>query len=74
MSDDDIIWTDVVSDRVSRVGYDAKASQLYVVWARSGRTSRYDAVPADVADDFTKSWSVGQAVNTMLSPFKMTYV
>jgi len=73
LSEQDIVWTDVLSSRVQRVGYDQAASQLYVQWA-SGRTSRYSDVPADVADEFTKSWSVGSAVNTMLAPYRMDYV
>lgn len=68
-----IDWTEVLSSRVQKVGYDAKANHLYVVWS-SGRTSRYEGVPPDIADDFTKSWSVGGAVNTMLSAYRMTYV
>ncbi len=69
----EITWTDVLSSRVQRVGYDARDSALYVVWT-SGRTSRYEGVPSDVADDFTKSWSVGSSVNSMLSAYRMTYV
>jgi hypothetical protein len=68
-----IAWTDVLSSRVQRVGYDADASNLYVTWA-SGRTSRYRGVPADTADEFTRSWSVGSAVNSMLSSYPMDYV
>jgi hypothetical protein len=68
----DINWTDVLSSRVTKVGYDAANAQLYVVWAR-GRTSVYHGVPADVADEFSKSWSVGEAVNSMLAPYRMTY-
>jgi hypothetical protein len=72
MSEDDIAWTDVLSSRVTRVGYDDKDAKLYVEWSR-GRTSVYHDVPADVANDFTKSWSVGSAVNGMLSGYRMTY-
>jgi hypothetical protein len=73
MADEDIAWTDVLSSRVTRVGYDDKDSKLYVEWSRSGRTSVYHDVPPDVANDFTKTWSVGVAVNEMLSSYKMTY-
>lgn len=72
MADPDIVWTDVLSSRVQRVGYDAPQGQLHVIWA-SGRESIYHDVPADVADDFVKSWSVGSAVNTMLGSYRMTY-
>lgn len=72
MSEQDIAWTDVLSSRVSKTGYDAVEAKLYVVWA-SGRTSVYHDVPADIADDFTKSWSVGSAVNSMLGSYRMTY-
>jgi hypothetical protein len=73
MADEDIAWTEVLSSRVTRVGYDDKDSKLYVEWAR-GRTSVYSDVPPDVADAFTKSWSVGRAVNDMLSAYPMTYL
>jgi KTSC domain len=73
MSDEDIAWTEVLSSRVNRVGYDDKDSKLYVEWSR-GRISVYRDVPPDVADVFTKSWSVGGAVNDMLSAYPMSYL
>jgi KTSC domain len=73
MADEDVAWTDVLSTRVTRVGYDDKDSKLYVEWSRTGRTSVYHDVPPDVADEFTKSWSVGSRVNDLLSSYRMTY-
>jgi hypothetical protein len=72
MANDNVVWTDVLSSRVQRVGYDEDNSKLHVLWAR-GRTSVYHDVPADVADEFTKSWSVGGRVNDLLSSYRMTY-
>lgn len=72
MSEENINWTDVLSSRVNKVGYDAAEKTLYVEW-KSGRMSAYHDVPADVADEFTKSWSVGSAVNTILASYRMTY-
>jgi hypothetical protein len=72
MANDNIVWTEVLSSRVQKVGYDEDNARLYVVWSR-GRTSVYHDVPGNVADDFTKSWSVGSAVNDMLSSYRMTY-
>lgn len=73
--EEDISWTDVLSSRVSKVGYSPSAQTLYVAWAKGGKTSAYLAVPPDVADQFTKSWSVGEAVNSLLNgKYEMTYV
>jgi hypothetical protein len=72
--EDDIIWTEVLSSRVNKVGYSPSAQHLYVIWARGGKVSMYSDVPADIADQFAKSWSVGSAVNTMLNGYPMEYV
>lgn len=73
--EDDITWTEVLSSRVSKVGYSPSTQHLYVQWAKGGKTSMYSDVPPDVADDFTKSWSVGEAVNSMLAGrYEMVYV
>lgn len=72
--EEDINWTDVLSSRVSKVGYSPSTQTLFVVWAKGGKTSAYQGVPPDVADQFTKSWSVGSAVNSMLSGYPMEYV
>ena len=68
-------WTDVLSSRVTKVGYSPTAQALFVEWSKGGKTSRYSNVPPDVANDFMKSWSVGEAVNTMLTgKYSMEYV
>jgi hypothetical protein len=73
--EDDIIWTEALSSRVNKVGYSPTGQALYVEWSKGGKTSRYANVPPDVADSFAKSWSVGEAVNTMLTgKYEMQYV
>ena len=73
--EEDITWKDVLSSRVQRVGYSPSGQALYVAWAKGGKVSRYSDVPPDVADEFTKSWSVGEAVNSMLAgKYEMQYV
>ena len=52
------VMQSVFSSHVSSVGYDAQAQELHVEWD-SGKTSIYSGVPADVADECQKSWSVG---------------
>ena len=74
MSEDTTQWTEVLSSRVSKVGYDSETLTLFVVWARGGKVSAYHNVPPDVADEFAKSWSVGLSVNSMLSGYEMNYV
>ena len=73
--EDDVTWTEVLSSRVNRVGYSPTGQALYVEWSKGGKTSRYSNVGPDVADKFVKSWSVGEAVNTMLAgKYEMQYV
>ena len=73
--EDDVQWTEVLSSRVNRVGYSPAGQALYVEWNKGGKTSRYSNVGPDVADKFVKSWSVGEAVNTMLAgKYEMQYV
>lgn len=73
--EDDITWTEPLSTRVSKIGYSPSSQHLYVVWSKGGKTSMYSDVPSDVADDFAKSWSVGEAVNSMLTgKYPMEYL
>lgn len=73
--EEDVTWTDVLSSRISKVGYSPSSQTLYVSWSKGGKTSAYLQVPAAIADDFTKSWSVGEAVNSMLNgKYTMEYV
>jgi KTSC domain len=52
----------VFSSNVDSIGYDVDTQELHVAWA-GGKTSVYRGVPADVAEDASKSWSVGQFLN-----------
>lgn len=70
----DATWVDVLSDRVQRVGYVPDTQTLLVTWKR-GKTSAYEGVPPDVADEVSKSWSVGSALNErVIGKYRMTYV
>jgi len=53
--------TPVHSSHVDSVGYDATAQEMHVRWD-SGKTSIYSGVPAELADEVLKSWSVGSAL------------
>jgi hypothetical protein len=57
--------TPVYSSHVQAIGHDPDTGDLHVSW-KGGKTSIYSNVPADLADQVTKSWSVGQAVQTMI--------
>lgn len=73
--EDDVVWKDVFSSRVDRVGYSPSGQYLYVEWSKGGKTSRYAGVQPEVADEFSKAWSVGEAVNTMLAgKYPMEYL
>jgi len=52
----------VFSSSVDSIGYDPETQALHVAWA-GGKTSVYRGVPADVAEDASKSWSVGTFLN-----------
>ena len=58
-----VSWTGVYSSNVNRVGYDDESQTLLVEWAKGGRMSSYQGVPADVAGDAAKAWSVGNFIN-----------
>ena len=68
--EEDVTWTEVLSSRVSKVGYSPSTQKLFVQWSKGWKTSIYFDVPADFADEFTKSWSIGSAVNTMLGGYQ----
>jgi hypothetical protein len=55
-------WTNVFSSNVNRIGYDDESQTLLVEW-KSGKTSAYEGVPADVADQASRNWSVGRFIN-----------
>jgi hypothetical protein len=53
--------TPIHSSHVDSIGHDAGTSVLYVKWD-NGRTSAYKGVPAGLAEQVSKSWSVGKAL------------
>lgn len=74
MPDAAINWVDVFSSRCTRVGYDPEAQTLFVQWAR-GKTSAYSGVNPDLAEEVSKSWSVGEILNQkIIGKFPMQYV
>lgn len=57
----------VYSSNVTHVGHDPETSELHVTW-KSGKTSVYEGVPADLAEQVRTSHSVGTAVREMIVP------
>ena len=57
----------VFSSNVAEVGYDADTAELFVTW-KSGKTSVYTGVPADVAQAAMTAYSVGQAIQQDIIP------
>lgn len=57
----------VYSSNIESVGHDSAKSEFYVRW-KSGRTSVYDNVSADKADEVRRSSSVTKAVREMIIP------
>jgi hypothetical protein len=63
---------DVYSSHVRQVGHDGE--NLHVIWD-TGRHSIYKGVPADLADQVSKSWSVGKALTEQIKEkFEHEYV
>lgn len=58
-----IAWKDVHSNMVEKIGYNDAAQELHVRWRRTGKTSIYSDVPADVASQAMTAWSVGNFLN-----------
>lgn len=68
------VMQSVYSSHVSRVGYDAEAKTLLVEWD-TGKTSAYEGVPPDVADEAMNSWSVGSFLNSSVKGrYRHSYV
>lgn len=59
------VMNPVYSSHVDSVGFDAETKELYVEWD-SGKTSIYSGVSAALADEVSKSWSVGKAVREQI--------
>jgi len=62
-----INWTNVFSSNVAAVGYDPDTKELVIQWMR-GRSSTYENVPADVAEEASKAYSVGSYINENIKP------
>ena len=59
----------VYSSMVSSVGYDTDTNELIIVWARSGRQSRYADVPEALAEQRSRAPSVGAMMNSDIKPY-----
>lgn len=57
----------VYSSNILSVGHDPETSEFHVSW-KSGRTSVYQGVSADKADEVRRSASVNRAVREMIIP------
>ncbi len=51
---------EVYSNRVASIGYED--GKLIVKWAKGGKTSVYDGVPKELADQVMNAPSIGQAL------------
>lgn len=51
----------VHSSSVQSVGFDAEKQELHVAWP-GGKVSVYSGVPSALANDVSRSWSVGKAL------------
>lgn len=58
----------VYSSNVSEVGYDSDTGELLVTW-KSGKTSAYQGVPEDLAEQVSRAPSVGQMLNSEIKPY-----
>lgn len=59
------VMQEVHSSNVASVGYEPETKTLLVTW-KSGKTSAYSGVDAALASDVRNSWSVGEALNSMV--------
>jgi hypothetical protein len=55
----------VHSSHVDKIGYDPDNQTLVVVY-KTGKTSVYQSVPQDIADQVMNSYSVGQALHNLV--------
>lgn len=63
----------VFSSHVHSIGHDAETGDLHVRWD-DGKTSIYEGVPREMADDVMNNWSVGKALRERVKPhFKHRY-
>ena len=57
----------VFSQSVREIGHDAATGELHVTWV-NGRRSVYSGVPAELAEQASKAWSVGKFVHEKIKP------
>lgn len=60
----EIEWTEVLSGNVGAVGYNDGTKELYVRYIPNGRVYTYSGVPADIAQECARSWSVKTFLTT----------
>lgn len=72
----EVVWKDVLSENVGRVAYVAETTELLVQWIPNGKTSAYGpGVPADLAEEVSKAWSVKNALsNQIIGRYPHRYV
>lgn len=58
----------VFSSMVSEVGYNTDTQELIITWAKSGKQSAYADVPEEVAEELSRTPSVGQMINSDIKP------
>jgi hypothetical protein len=58
----------VYSSNIHEVGYDSDTEELLITW-KSGKTSAYQGVPEDKANQIANAPSVGVAVNEEIKPY-----
>ena len=62
-----IEWRNVYSSNVTAIGYNSDTKEMVVQWTR-GKASTYMGVPADVADEAQRAYSVGSYINENIKP------
>jgi KTSC domain len=70
-----VAWREIYSSSVAAWDYDEPSQTLLIRWSDSGKTSAYEGVPAPLAEDTMKSYSVGTALrNNVMGVYKHRYV
>jgi hypothetical protein len=52
----------VYSTRVDAIGYDKDKQELYIEWAGGFKTSIYEGIDEDLANETINSWSIGKQI------------
>jgi KTSC domain len=55
----------VYSSHVDKIGHDSDTQELHVQW-KGGKISIYSGVSETLADEISKSWSVGKAISDQI--------